>query len=63
MLPGTGDPTTDIGAPLLGILGGVGAGMIQRIIGGMPAPTRVQRMAGGAVLGLVALAWSIALTS
>jgi membrane associated rhomboid family serine protease len=63
MFTGTGDENTDIGAHLMGFVCGFAAGMILTLIGGMPAPPRIQRAAGGAALGLVALAWSIALTS
>ena len=63
MFTGTGDANTDIGAHLMGFVCGFAAGMILTLSSGMPAPPRVQRAAGGAVLGLVALAWSIALTS
>lgn len=63
MFTGTGDQNTDIGAHLMGFVCGFAAGMILTLITNMPAPPRVQRAAGGAALGIVALAWSIALAS
>ncbi|MBT8081969.1 MAG: rhomboid family intramembrane serine protease [Gammaproteobacteria bacterium] len=63
MFTGTGDANTDIGAHLMGFVCGFGAGMMLTLIGRMPAPPHIQRAAGGAALGLVALAWSIALAT
>jgi len=61
MFTGTGDENTDIGAHLLGFVCGFGTGMLLTIIGKMPAPPRVQLAAGSAALGLVAVAWIVAL--
>jgi hypothetical protein len=61
MFTGTGDENTDIGAHLLGFVCGFGTGMLLTIIGRMPAPPRIQRVAGATALGLVAIAWLVAL--
>lgn len=61
MFTGTGDENTDIGAHLLGFVCGFGTGMLLTVIGKMPAPARTQRVAGAMALGLVAIAWLVAL--
>jgi len=61
MFTGTGDENTDIGAHLLGFVCGFGMGMLLTIIGKMPAPPRVQIAAGSTALGLIAIAWTVAL--
>ena len=61
MFTGTGDENTDIGAHLLGFVCGFGMGMLLTVIGKMPAPPRVQVAAGALALGLVAVAWLVAL--
>ena len=61
MFTGTGDENTDIGAHLMGFVCGFGAGMVLTLVGKMPAGPRTQRIAGATALGLVALAWFIAL--
>lgn len=61
MFTGTGDENTDIGAHLMGFVCGFASGMLLTLLGRMPAPPRVQLAAGGAALGLVALAWVVAL--
>ena len=61
MFTGTGDENTDIGAHLLGFGCGFATGMLLTVIGKMPAPPRVQKAAGAAVLGLIAVSWLIAL--
>ena len=61
MFTGTGDENTDIGAHLLGFVCGFGTGMLLTIIGKMPAPPKVQLAAGSAALGLIAVAWIVAL--
>jgi len=62
MFTGTGDENTDIGAHLLGFVSGFGMGMLLTIIGKMPAPPRVQIAAGSIAVGLIAIAWTVALT-
>lgn len=61
MFTGTGDENTDIGAHLLGFVCGFGMGMLLTIIGKMPAPPRVQVVSGSVALGLVGIAWIVAL--
>ncbi len=61
MFTGTGDENTDIGAHLMGFVCGFAAGMLLTLLGRMPAPPRVQLVAGAGALGLVALAWILAL--
>ncbi len=61
MFTGTGDENTDIGAHLLGFVCGFGTGMLLTVIGKMPAPPRVQVTAGALALGLVTVAWLVAL--
>ena len=61
MYTGTGDENTDIGAHLLGFVCGFGMGMLLTVVGKMPAPPRVQIAAGAAALGLIAVAWIVAL--
>ncbi len=61
MFTGTGDENTDIGAHLLGFVCGFSMGMLLTFIGKMPAPPRIQIAAGSAALGLVAIAWIVAL--
>ena len=61
MFTGTGDENTDIGAHLMGFVCGFAAGMLLTLLGRMPAPPRVQLAAGAAAVGLVALAWIVAL--
>ncbi len=61
MFTGTGDQNTDIGAHLLGFVCGFGMGMLLTVVGKMPAPPRVQAAAGAAAVGLIAIAWIVAL--
>ena len=61
MFTGTGDENTDIGAHLLGFVCGFGTGMLLTMIGKLPAPPRVQIVAGAAAAGLIAVAWIVAL--
>ena len=61
MFTGTGDENTDIGAHLLGFVCGFATGMLLTVVGKMPAPPRIQMVAGGVALGLVAISWLIAL--
>lgn len=61
MFTGTGDENTDIGAHLMGFVCGFGTGMLLTILGRMPAPPRIQYAAGGMAVGLVVLAWALAL--
>jgi hypothetical protein len=61
MFTGTGDENTDIGAHLLGFVCGFGGGMLLTVIGKMPAPPRVQSISGAMALGLIAIAWVVAL--
>ena len=61
MFTGTGDENTDIGAHLMGFVCGFAVGMLMTIVGRMPAPARVQYAAGSAAIGLVTLAWLLAL--
>ena len=61
MFTGTGDENTDIGAHLLGFVCGFGGGMLLTVIGKMPAPPRVQLISGAMALGLIAIAWVVAL--
>lgn len=63
MFTGTGDENTDIGAHLMGFVCGFGLGMLLTVLGRMPAPARVQYMAGSVAVGLLALAWLLALQS
>ena len=61
MFTGTGDENTDIGAHLMGFVCGFGVGMLLTVLGRMPAPARIQHAAGSAAVGLVVLAWLLAL--
>ena len=61
MFTGTGDENTDIGAHLMGFVCGFAVGMLMTVVARMPAPARVQYAAGGAAIGLVTLAWLLAL--
>ena len=61
MFTGTGDENTDIGAHLLGFVCGFGTGMLLTMISKLPAPPRVQVLSGAAAVGLIALAWIVAL--
>ncbi len=61
MFTGTGDENTDIGAHFMGFVCGFGTGMFLTLVGRMPAPPRIQVVSGAAAIGLVALAWSVAL--
>ena len=61
MFTGTGDENTDIGAHLMGFVCGFAAGMALTLTGKMPAGPRTQRIAGGTALGLIVLAWLVAL--
>lgn len=61
MFTGTGDENTDIGAHLMGFVCGFGVGMLLTVLGRMPAPARVQYAAGSVAVGLVVLAWVLAL--
>jgi membrane associated rhomboid family serine protease len=61
MFTGTGDENTDIGAHLMGFVCGFAAGMLLTLFGRMPAPARVQFMAGGLAIAIVSSAWLVAL--
>jgi membrane associated rhomboid family serine protease len=61
MFTGTGDENTDIGAHLMGFVCGFAAGMLLTLFSKMPAPARVQFMAGGLAIGIVSAAWLVAL--
>ena len=61
MFTGTGDENTDIGAHLLGFVCGFSSGMLLTMIGKMPAPPRVQIISGTMAVGLIAIAWIVAL--
>ena len=61
MFTGTGDENTDIGAHLMGFVCGFATGMVLTLLGRMPAPIRVQFIAGGIALGIVSVAWIAAL--
>ena len=63
MFTGTGDENTDVGAHLMGFLAGFGSGVVlTRWRERLPSP-RLQ-LAGGAVgVGLILLAWSLAIGS
>ena len=61
MFTGTGDENTDIGAHLMGFVCGFAVGMLMTVMGRMRAPARVQYAAGAMAIGLVALAWLLAL--
>ena len=63
MFTGTGDENTDIGAHMLGFVCGFGTGMLLTMIGRMPAPPRVQVISGAMALGVVFIAWLVALQS
>jgi membrane associated rhomboid family serine protease len=61
MFTGTGDENTDIGAHLMGFVCGFAAGMLLTLLGRMPAPIRVQLVAGGSAMAIIAAAWLAAL--
>ena len=61
MFTGTGDENTDIGAHLMGFVCGFATGMVLTLLGRMPAPARVQVMAGGIAIAVIAIAWFAAL--
>ena len=61
MFTGTGDENTDVGAHLMGFVSGFAVGMVLTFLGSMPAPARTQKIAGGAAVWLVFLAWLVAL--
>ena len=61
MFTGTGDENTDVGAHLMGFVCGFATGMLLTLLGKMPAPARVQFVAGSVALGLIAIAWFTAL--
>ena len=61
MFTGTGDENTDIGAHLMGFVCGFATGMLLTLISKVPAPARIQFAAGCAGLGIIALAWIVAL--
>jgi rhomboid protease GluP len=61
MFTGTGEENTDIGAHLMGFVCGFAMGMLLTIVSRMPAPARVQRLAGAVAIGVVAVAWFVAL--
>jgi rhomboid protease GluP len=63
MFTGTGEENTDIGAHLMGFVCGFATGMVLTFARRMPAPARVQRLAGALALGIVAVAWIVALQS
>ncbi len=61
MFTGTGDENTDIGAHLMGFVCGFAVGMVLTLLGRMPAPVRVQLLAGGSAILVIAFAWLAAL--
>ena len=61
MFTGTGDDNTDIGAHLMGFVCGFAAGMLLTALGRSPAPAHVQRTSGLLAIGVVAMAWLLAL--
>jgi membrane associated rhomboid family serine protease len=61
MFTGTGDENTDIGAHLMGFVCGFATGMVLTFLGRMPAPVRVQLLAGGCAVAIIAFAWLAAL--
>ena len=61
MFTGTGDENTDIGAHLMGFVCGFAVGMVLTLLGRMPAPIRVQLLAGGSAVLVIAFAWLAAL--
>ncbi|MDJ0710011.1 MAG: rhomboid family intramembrane serine protease [Woeseiaceae bacterium] len=61
MFTGTGDENTDIGAHLMGFVCGFAVGMVLTFVGRMPAEARTQKIAGGMAVGLILLAWFVAL--
>jgi membrane associated rhomboid family serine protease len=62
MYTGTGGPTTDIGAHLMGFIAGFVAGVVLIKLGPLPLERRPQLLAGATALGLIAVSWIIALT-
>lgn len=58
---GTGDESTDIGAHLVGFVCGFAAGIFLTRLQKFLTSARLQRLSGGATIGLLALAWVIAL--
>ena len=61
MFTGTGDDNTDIGAHLMGFVCGFAAGMLLTVLGRNPAPAHVQRTSGLLAIGVIAMAWLLAL--
>ena len=61
MFTGTGDENTDVGAHLMGFVCGFATGMVLTLLGRMPAPARVQFVAGGVAIAMIAIAWFAAL--
>ena len=61
MFTGTGDENTDIGAHLMGFVCGFATGMVLTMLGRMPAPARIQFLAGGLAIGIVSVSWIVAL--
>ena len=61
MFTGTGDDNTDIGAHLMGFVCGFAAGMLLTVLGRSPAPAHVQRTSGLLAIGVIAMAWLLAL--
>jgi rhomboid protease GluP len=62
MYTGTGGPNTDVGAHLLGFVGGFVAGWILIRLGDIPKDAKTQLKAGATALGLIVGSWIIALT-
>ncbi|MEO1203204.1 MAG: rhomboid family intramembrane serine protease [Pseudomonadota bacterium] len=63
MYTGTGDQNTDIGAHLMGFVAGFGGGMLLTRAADRFASQSLQRLAGASALGIVALAWLLALVA
>jgi rhomboid protease GluP len=63
MYTGTGGPTTDVGAHLLGFVCGFTAGFILIRLGPTPKDPRSQLIAGAAAFGLIFFSWAIALSA
>ncbi len=61
MYTGTGGPDTDIGAHLLGFVGGFLFGMLLIALGPVPTDRRSQTVAGALALLIVATSWLVAL--
>ena len=63
MYTGTGDENTDIGAHLFGFLCGFGGGMLLTLARDSILEDRWQWLSAAAAIGLIALAWTVALLS